>query len=199
MEKINKNKLRKLNKRAALDQIVATVFFIAAFALIVSVFFFTTNSNPVEQKVDAIHIKLDDEESFSNLMQSYTDATNSETMTDLIVQSLVINQYSRFDTVLSAKMRRDYDKGIYWEYAVFKIDKNTKYDTSKGEILYEFRNTDFKAPDRLPQELETMARFNSDPFGENPSVMYIQLPFVDDSYKYYMVFSFGGSKFRGDK
>ena len=186
------------SRTGAADQIFATVFFIAAFALIAAGFLhFNSLSNPIQQDITALHIKLDDEENYANLMQSYTDNTNSETMSNLLIESIVANQFLKFDTVLSAKMQRDYPKGTYWEYGIFKIKQNDKFDTSSGEIVYAHTNSNFKSPQRSPGELETMARFSSDPFGEDPSISYMQIPFIKDNYNHYMVFKFGGSKFRG--
>src|SRR3989344_7986481 len=126
-----KNKKTSINisKKAASDQIFATLFFIAAFAIIVAVLLYSNSlNNPIKQEISSLHIKLDDEENFANLMQSFTDYTNSQTMTDLLVGSIITNQYLKFDAILIAKLQRDYSKEIYWEYEILKIAKGEKFD-----------------------------------------------------------------------
>ncbi len=185
------------SNKAALDQIFATVLFIAAFSIIVAIFLYSNNlTSPIKQEISSLHIKLNDEENFVNLMSSYIDDTHSQTMADLLVESIVINNFSKFDERISAKLERDYSKDIYWEYEVIKINGIEKFDTNFGELVYAYGNLNYQAPKRSPDELEAKAR-NTDFYGEGP--MYMQLPLIKNDYNFYMVFRFDSLNFGGKK
>ncbi len=160
----------KTNKTAAVDQIFATILFIVAFAIIVVGFLHFGNlGNPIQQDITALHIKLDDEENFANLMQSYTDYTNSQTMTDLLVESITTNEYSKFDTVMSTKMQRDFSEN-YWRWVIYTSELGEKLERGRSEIIYEYERPNYS---KLPSESWSSA---------------MQIPFIKNSKQYYIAF-----------
>src|SRR3989344_396827 len=143
------NQTLKMNKKGAMDQVFATIFFIVVFALIVSVFLYANNlNNPIEQEITSLHIKLDDEENFANLMNSYSDNANSKTMTDLLSESIVLNQFSKFDSIMEEKLIRDYSEK-YWRWVIYTSDLGEKFELGISEIIYEHERQDYS---KFPSE-----------------------------------------------